>query len=205
MPFLKEQVQIINAELRASCLADKRFQSGRYEALVVDVTRKEEGVSNKTYPCVMSASYEAQPISVDDTYPIIIYHKVLSKNAINVQQVKNYGDGESVRGELLEMKMVVYGKYSALNMTAEQLEALITMNFPSAISYQKISGMKLDLMFAKWISSNLNSAQVFGEEYKGFELFLSPEDILFSVRYSIESRYRKGCFTICDCDSSVSP
>jgi hypothetical protein len=48
--------------------------------------------------------------------------------------------------------------------------------------------------------SNLLSAQVFNEEYKGFPLFLAPEDIFFSIAYQVETRFRKGCFEICDCN-----
>lgn len=196
MPFLKRQIEIINEELRENSLKDKRFQSGQYNAIAVDVSRNNEG-KIETFPAVMNRNYEAESVGLNDTYPIVIYHKILSKSYTS--QVSQVGNGNKNQIEKTEVKMVVYGKYSSLKMTAEELEALITVGFPDSISKSKISGLKLDSMTVTLSSSNLLSAQVFAEEYKGFDMFLSSEDILFSVKYTIETRYRKGCFDICDC------
>lgn len=183
-------------------MSDKRFQTGNFQALAVDVSRIK-GDKTQTFPAVMDSFYEAQPITPDDNYPIVIYHKMLSKQAIKPGP-SGYGDSNNVKGELVEMKMVVFGKYKSLQLTAHELEALITFNFPDSIAKAKIQGLKLDTMQVNYSSSNMNAAAVFQEEYKGFELFLAPEDIMFSVKYSIESKFRKGCFTICDCESGVS-
>lgn len=204
MPFLKQIVEIVNSDLRERSLKDKRFQSGKYDGIAVDVSRPLESGGAQTFPAVLDANYEAQPVTPDDTYPITIYHKVVSKRAKNPQGSGNYGDGNGVRGEVVDMKMVVFGKYAALKLTAEQLEALITINFPDVIAKAKTQPLKLDSVLIEYQSTNMNSVAVFQEEYKGFELFLAPEDIMFSIRYSIESKFRKGCFTICDCESSVS-
>ena len=202
MPFLKQQVQIINKLIRATSLSDKRFQSGRYESLAVDVSEKD-GEKVKTFPAIMNSNYEAVPVSVDDTFPIIIYHKIVSKTNVPVPD-SGYGDGNKGRKERADMRMVVYGKYAKLQMTQEELEALITMNFPDQIAKAEISGLKLDAMLVQWNSSNMNGLQVFNQEYRGIEPFLAPEDIFFSISYSIECRYRKGCFTITDCESNVN-
>lgn len=203
MPFLKQQIEIINQELRERSLKDARFQAGRYEAIAVDVSREASEGKVQTFPAIMSSNYEAQEITVDDTYPLMIYHKVFSK-AYSTEKLGGYGDGNNYMVERADCRMVVYGKYAALKLTAEQLEALIATGFPSAIAKTKIAAYKLDSMLVTLTGSILNSAVVFQEEYKGFDLFLGPEDILFSMRYSIESKFRKGCFTICDCESSVT-
>lgn len=200
MPFLKQQIEIINAELRGEVLSDKRFQSGRFESIAVDVSRLNANGGIETFPAIMSSNYEAQEIVVNDTYPVIIYHKVLNKAYANSPAAGNYGDGNRHMVEKVDAKMVVYGKYAALKLSAEQLEALLATGFPDAIAKTKIAPLKLDNMSVTLTGSNLNAAAVFQEEYKGFDLFLAPEDILFSMRYSIESRFRKGCFNICDCD-----
>ncbi len=197
MPFVNEQIQIVNDSLQKLALSDARFSSGRYEGIAVDVSRKTD-TGIETFPAIMDANYEAQPISVDDTYPIIIYHKITSK--AYAKEKGQYGDFEINVIETSNVKMVVYGKYAALKLTREQLEALITSNFPDQIATALIAPLKLDNMTVNLKSSNLNSAQVFTEEYKGIPLFLAPEDILFSVAYTIDTRFRKGCIKICDCN-----
>jgi|ERR1043165_815613 hypothetical protein len=199
MPFLKQQIQLVNQELLESTLKDARFQPGRFEAIAVDVSRTTATGGTETFPAVMSDNYEAQEITVNDTYPISIYHKLLNKTYSPAATSGNYGNGNPSVICKADIKMVVYGKYTKLKLTTEQLEALITTGFPDLISREKLSPYKLDTMTVNLQSSNLNSAAVFAEEYKGFEPFLAPEDILFSIKYTIESRYRKNCFTICDC------
>jgi hypothetical protein len=203
MPFLSEQIEIINSSLQSLALSDARFSSGRFEAIAVDVSRKDADTGAiTTFPAVMDKNYEAQEITVDDTYPIIIYHKILSKEyAFDKAPAgpNQYGDGNRYITETASVKMVVYGKYAALKLTREQLEALITSNFPDSIAPVSIQPLKLDNMVVTLKGSDLNSARVWQEEYKGIPLFLAPEDILFSIMYSIDTRFRKGCINICDC------
>jgi hypothetical protein len=203
MPFLKKQIEIVNNDLLTGALSDKRFLSGRFEAIAVDVSRQTETGTFETFPAVMSKDYEAQEIAPDDTYPITIYHKVLSKTAVNVP-AGNYGDSNGKRAELVTVKMVVIGKYAALQMTAEELEALIVTGLPDQIASVKLLPYKLDTMAVAYTSTNFNTAEVFAQEYRGIPLFLAPEDIMFSIQYTIGSTYRKGCFTICDCGSGTN-
>ena len=203
MPFLNQQIQIINNALTGAALSDARFQAGRFEAIAVDVSRKDANTGSiQTFPAVMDKNYEAQEITVDDTYPIIIYHKILSKAYAfdkNPTGPNQYGDSNRYVNETTSVKMVVYGKYAPLKLTREQLEALITSNFPDSIAPVTIQPLKLDNMVVTLKGSDLNSARVWQEEYKGIPLYLAPEDILFSVMYSIDTRFRKGCINICDC------
>ena len=203
MPFLNQQIEIINSVLKSVSLADARFATGRFEAIAVDVSRKDADTGAiTTFPAVMDKNYEAQEITVDDAYPIIIYHKILSKAYVfdkNPTGPNQYGDGNRYVNETTQVKMVVYGKYATLKLTREQLEALITSNFPDNISPVSIQPLKLDNMVVTLKGSDLNSARVWQEEYKGIPLYLAPEDILFSINYSIDTRFRKGCINICDC------
>lgn len=199
MPFLKQQIQIVNQGLLNGCLSDARFQSGRFEDIAVDVSRINANGNIETFPAVMDAGYEAREVVMDDTYPIVIYNKILGKSYSAISS-GSFGDGNKAVLEKVDVKMVVFGKYAALKLTSEQLEALITTGMPDAISKAALAPYKLDNMLVSLTGSTLNAAQVFQEEYKGFDLFLSPEDILFSIRYTIESKFRKNCFTICDCN-----
>lgn len=197
MPFLKQQVEIVNTLLRQTALAEKRFNAGRFEALAVDVVRRENDKIDG-FPAIMSENYEAQEITVNDTYPIIIYHKALNKQ----YKPNNFQAGNRDRFvvETVNIKMVVYAKYASVTMRQEQLEALITTNFPDQIPATYFAPLSLDNMTVVLQGSNLNSAAVWNEEYKNTELALAPEDIYFSINYQLQSNFRKGCFKICDCN-----
>jgi hypothetical protein len=201
MPFLKQQIELVVNHLKTGALKDTRFQSGRFEAIAVPVTYVDEG-KQITIPAVMDSNYEAQAVSVDDTYPLIIYNKINGKSYAT-EPGKQYGDGNSVMVERVDVSMVVYGKYPKLKLTLEELEALIISGFPSQLAKALIAPYKLDRVTVQPVSSELNPIAVFQKEYQGVEGFLAPEDILFSIRYVIESSFRKGCFTICDCEGSA--
>lgn len=92
--------------------------------------------------------------------------------------------------------MVVYGKIGKLNLTSEQLEAVISMNFPTILDK---NGTGVDSIFIRLSSSEIDSQKVFNEEYRNIMYRLCENDILLSFRYSIETNFRKGCFNICEC------
>lgn len=198
MPFLKQQVEIVNNWLRATALAEERFAAGRYETLAVDCNRKDNDGKIEGFPAIMDENYMAQEITVNDTYPIIIYHKAIQKKYTTQQQ--QFGDRNKGVVETVQMKMVVYAKYASVKMRQEQLESLITTNFPDEIPDSLARPLKLDQLMTDMAGSNLNSAALWNEEYRNVELALAPEDIYFSVNYLITSTWRKGCFKICDCN-----
>lgn len=202
MPYLNELTLVVNQELRKSALKETRFENGNYLGLANEVTRE-----GKTFPCIMNKDYEASDIAlVDDTYPIVIYHKILSKrydlNNIAGQR-SEFGSRNKYVKETATVKMVVYGKFSALKVTKEQLEAIVTSNFPDnmdAANNDLLTSLNLDNVTYSMQSANFISKNVWSEEYAGNDFRLAPEDIFFSITYQIQSTWRKGCFKLCDCD-----
>lgn len=199
MPFLKQQIEIVNGLLRKTALADKRFADGKYEAIAHDVSRTDREGKIDYFPAVMDENYQAQEVTVNDLYPVMIYHKIRSK-AYGITPGAGVGDRNTGVTEQVNVKMVVYGKWSKIKLTQEQLEALITTNFPDNVSNDLYRPLKLDSLNIVLRGTNFNSAQVWQEEYRGTDLKLAPEDIYFSLTYDLISTYRKGCFKICDCE-----
>ena len=188
MPFLKEIINKVNNSLKANAINDKRFATARIEGIARSIGRL---VDNKVevFPVVLTDNFEFKDVSIDDTYPLIIYHKILSNTYQQKDNDRNYICKTDV-------KMVVYGKVGKLNLTSEQLEAVIAMNFPTIIDKD---GTGVDSIFIRLSSSEMDGQKVFNEEYSNIEYRLSENDILLSFRYSIETNFRKGCFNICEC------
>ena len=74
--------------------------------------------------------------------------------------------------ELVEAKMVVYGK-SCFKAYHRRAGSGNCFRFSGCDCKSKLAPYKIDSMNVTLQSSNYNAAQVFPEEYKGFELFLS--------------------------------
>lgn len=198
MPFLKEQIDIINEALRKAIFVDKRFAGMQLHGLANLVTYKE-GEAIKTAPVVMDKNYEPQFIGLDDTYPAIIYHRAQSLSYNSNTNNAQFGRGVNKVVQVADMMLVIYGRFARLKITAEQFEALIVSGFPDEVASEELVPYKLDNMLITLQSSNMLGPQVYAGEYGGPPVVISAEDILFAVRYRIETAFRKNCFSICDC------
>ena len=188
MPFLKEIINKVNNSLKANAINDKRFATARIEGITRSIER-HNGAIVEVFPVALTDNFEFKDVSIDDTYPLIIYHKILNNSYQQKDSDRNYICKTDV-------KMVVYGKIGKLNITSEQLEAVISMNFPTILDK---NGTGVDSIFIRLSSSEMDSQKVFNEEYRNIMYRLCENDILISFRYSIETNFKKGCFNICEC------
>jgi hypothetical protein len=194
--FQSSIIDIINTQIRTHTLCDARFANASINGIAYEGTEMQ-GTSARTFPVVNDLSGNGIKVNPDDTYPIQIYHKILNKT----YQIKpsSVGDRANMVSEKTDVKMVVAGWTNRLSMTQEDLEALLTSNFPDQIAPALYTPLKLHNLVVTLQSSVLDRAQVFREEYRGLPYQVRPEQILFSIRYQIESSYKKGCFIITDC------
>ena len=196
MPFQSAIIDIINTQIMTDTLCDVRFVGASVNGIAYDGT-EVDSTGTRVFPVVYDLTGNGTKINPDDTYPIQIYHKILNKT----YQVKpsSVGSRANVVSEKTDVKMIVAGWTSRLQLTQEDLEALIASNFPDQISPSLYSPLKLQNLVVTLQSSVLDRAQVYAGEYRGIPFQVSPEQILFSIRYQIESTYKKGCFIITDC------
>lgn len=189
-------ISIINSQLLTNTLCDSRFANASINGIAYDGTEVDSS-GTRIYPIVCDLSGNGSKVNPDDTYPIQVYHKILNKS----YQVKptSAGDRSNVVSERTDVKMVVTGWMNPLQLTQEDLEALLTSNFPDQIAPSLYTPLKLRNLVVTLQSSVLDRAQVFREEYRGIPYQVKPEQILFSIRYQYESTYKKGCFIITDC------
>lgn len=188
--FLKEQTELINNHLKAGALKGNRFQAGRFIPLARLATRGEIAM-----PIELNVNNEAAWVGIDDTYPIIIYHRKLN-SVYSINPDEQRGRKNNVVRENTDMLMVVFAKFANVKMTAEQLEAQIVAGFPDVIATPPNG---LNNMVVTAAQSSSDSEAIFNNEYKNTPYKLAPEDIMLSVRYSIQTQFNKGCFDFC-CD-----
>lgn len=148
-------------------------------------------VEGKSYPAVFVK--DGVYVGVDDSVPFSVYHKT-GQATFSESLTGNFGDRRAKNiNMILSMTAVfsVNGKLAC--MTSDELLLVLTSAFPETLSVADYS-----LVNVKINSAILNPQQVFQAEYKGSAYFLKPEQFLLSVNYTIESRYKKGCFNPCN-------
>ena len=194
--FQSAIIDIINTQIMTDTLCDVRFVGASVSGIAYDGTEMDS-TGTRVFPVVYDLTGTGTKINPDDTYPIQIYHKILNKT----YQVKpsSVGSKANVVSEKTDVKMIVAGWTNRLQLTQEDLEALITSNFPDQISPSLYTPLRLQNLVVTLQSSVLDRAQVYAGEYRGIPYQVRPEQILFSIRYQIESTYKKGCFIITDC------
>lgn len=199
MPFLDTQVDIINAHLKNEVLSDNRFAQGLVVGLASLVTISEDEAADKRYPIYYDDQQEPKYIGIDDTYPLVVYHRLTGGSRYTDLEADSYGDAVDRIEMVSDMVMVVFGKRKPLRLNAEDLETMCILGAPSSIPRSVLTGTKIDKMSVQFSSTNMDALAVFGEEYQGVDFRVSPEDFLFNISYSITAQYRKDCVRPCDC------
>lgn len=193
MPYIKEIASIINTELQASTLGDKRFKKGSFYSVVKLIKRETEN-NNATIPSIISNNGTCTPIVIDDTKPFMLYHRVLD---LAYTLGDSNGD-ERLITETATVRIVVYGKRNILQLEQELLVAAVQGGMLQELSATDKNTYKLQKCSIEIADINLNSEDVYNEEYSGdVNYHLKPNDILFSLNYIITSEYDKSCVDIC--------
>lgn len=164
------------AKLHGLCQSVVRRSGSEYELLPAEVTKNGEMIY----------------VGIDDTAPIIIYHKCEN---ITFAAVKGgYGDSPGDNINNYQNSMIVYMDRSITKLLPEELLLYVQANFPTNLKASPYISNHI-----KFTGVVLNTRAVFEKEYKGSEFKLPAEKSLFQINYSIESRFRKDCFEKCPC------
>lgn len=200
MPFLDTIVGLINSGLKAGALSDKRFATAEINGIAMPVQRdKVKGSGKETIPCIWLGEGEVKYIGIDDTTPIMLYHKVTRSQTVPDQEANQFGDGRRRIKNTALLYLVVYADRSRVRLSPDELEALITVGLLDEIKKTQYPSTGFSSLVVTPGESNFNSGSIFSSEYPGADNFLKPESILFQVSYSVVSIFRKECLALCGC------
>lgn len=199
MPYLEQIVTEINKSLKESCFKESRFDGSRYENIATQAVVAGDGANEVILPLSYSNG-EFAKLVFDDRYPISIYHRTLS-NQYSFDNNNGYGRDKKKQLCNSTMLMCVMAFRDQIKISKEHLEAIVVSNFPLG-NTPNVLIAPLQYCSISVIDSSLDSLQVYTSEFKGLEVKLPPENILFSIRYKIESAYFTGCFEPCKCSDS---
>jgi hypothetical protein len=200
MAFQEVQIDIINNWIRKFSFCDPMFTADNVSLNGIAYDSNEE---DKTFPVVNTLKGDGTAVSLNDTYAIQLYHRILKKEYS--YKKAQFGNDANMVTEKMYVKLVVAGNTQKLQLIQEDVEALIAANFPGnipqAVFNPDYAPMALESMMVTLTGSNLTKEQVFKEEYKGVPYSAKPYQILFCMNYYIESTYKKGCFSILNCQT----
>lgn len=197
MPFLDNIVSQLNDKIITSSL--NFIPSGKIKSYGISepmILVQEDKVIQ--YPAIINSDGEATMIEVDDTYNVIMYHK-LESITNGIVPKTNYG-GISDLLETANMALVIVAFRDKVRRTSYWLENVIKDQFPDIMKVAGLqrSGIKIG-------NSNFDKLALLNREYIGVELNFS-HIIIFELKYRIESAYKKGCFDNCGvgCETAVA-
>lgn len=191
MPKIAEIVAIINTNLKTNQFDSKRFQKGQYNALA-ELVKTETG---ETWPCTIDNSGDETRVGLDDTYPLIAYHRVISIESEHDEE-QDFGDLRLIK-ETANMRWVFWGDRSRLSNTQEQIISGVE------------AGLTLELTNAQLTSHTLyaceiipgqiitDKEEVFQQEYGTDEVKLKTGHFMFAFNYQIVTEVYKSCYTAC--------
>lgn len=188
-------IDIVNQHLTNKVLCDPRFAGAQVNGIVEEATRKG-GDKMQVFPAKFGLNGDGVTIAPNDTYPLQVWHKL---KHISYRNGEGFGGGYANVIATLNLSMVVAGFTDKVQLTQANMVALIATNFPDAIAQGVVQPLKINLMEVRLQEANLDKRAVFGQEFQGYDFFIQPEQILFALKYQIEIAYRKGCFTMLDC------
>ncbi len=193
MPYLKEITTIINNELQATTLSDKRFDKGAFYSLARLVTRQDEE-NNATIPSIVDNNGDCTSLVITDVKSFIMYHRLIN---LSYDKGDAFGDNQLIQ-ETATMRAVVYGRRKILKIEPELLIAAIQAGFLQELDVTNKNLYKLQKCNINITSINLNSEEVYSQEYSGDVAYrLKPNEIMASIEYTIISEYDKSCVDIC--------
>ena len=196
MPFLNKIVEGLNAKWLNSSLKfipkEKVKCYGISEAIIDAIIKNEDVEKTRRFPAMVDNNGEATMIDVDDSYQIIIYHK-LESIANNILPKQAFGDSQGELQEVANMAIMVIAFRDKIRKPAYWLEAALKDGIPQNMKMSDDSGKQIQLSFIKIGNSSFDKLALLQREFSEVELNY-PNLIVFETKYRIESTYKQGCF-----------
>jgi hypothetical protein len=189
MPKIHEIVSSINSTLKSEQFTAKRFQQGDFKGIAELLRNSEEELA----PCVVSNNGDAEYVSIDDSFPIQVYHRVLG---VDFKRTQDFGDLKSVT-EGYDMIMIVIGDRNRLQLTQEEIISGVIAGFPLEFSKTNLTTWGLKTIEVEPRDIETDKERVFKTEFDT-KTALKSNTILFSFPYKIITEIDQTCFTLCN-------
>jgi len=199
MPFVDKIVAQLNTEIEAELNQNSALQNhilyGIAEPSYVNSEAKPT-----IQPCVINLDGEGTPVIYDDSYNLSIYHRIFQEPVQAVQGMSFGNKAQDWVRTSTDMEMVVWAHRTKVKMNPRILAGQLFAMIPGTqITVTDTSNNKVGTAVLLVNNTNFDSLSIFGRDYRGSEYFVGEQLMLFGIRYTIESTFRKECFNTCVC------
>lgn len=159
---------------------------------------EHEDKDGETTPVFYKGYGDHEFVGFNDNNGLNIYHRLLG---ISDGKDNELGFGRnSLKTVSYDIKLVAFGNQRKINDSnvninykiADELEDLI----PEKLSKVQLSNIESQTSTINVITRELDRKTVWEEELPEREINVKPESLLFSINYSIEITFLKGCKTL---------
>lgn len=171
----------------------KRFQKGRFSGIAELITKVDKEV-RQTFPAIVENNGDVTKLMMDDSFPFELYHRHLTSTATEVEQ--DFGD-RVLREETANMFMIVMGDRNRLKLTKEDIITGINLGMPVELGQAFLTANSLVGANVVQGDFNLNKEEVWNSEFNT-EVMVKPNNILFSLNYSVVTKTWTTCIEICE-------
>lgn len=190
MPVLNDIVHSLNESLVKTLFSQsKRFKGAKLFGISEQAIRT--GDNKQEYPQIVDLSGDGKYTGIDDTFPLILYHKKQGV-AVTIDTAPSYGDNQKGSINRYSLSMIVFFNRTKLKMESDEMALYLQQHF--------ITQPKNDNFHYLSVTINsviLNSQQVFRTEYVNVNYFLKPEHALMAINYTLEGKPDLACFNRC--------
>lgn len=196
MAKLHQIVAEINTRLTQSGgqFDSKRFQKGRFSGIAELITKVDKKDIRQTFPAIIDNNGDATKLMMDDSFPFELYHRHLTSTVTEVEQ--DFGD-RVLREETANMLMIVMGDRNRLKLTKEDIITGINLGMPVELGQTFLTTNSLVGANIVQGDFNLNKEEVWNSEFNT-EVMVKPNNILFSLNYSVVTKTWAICIEICE-------
>jgi len=193
-----EIIQIINQQLKATTLSDKRFQKGSFNE-IAELIIRDEGENQVLIPCIVDNYGECRNVFIDDKYPFQNYYILKSFKSADLPEL-NFGNAGTVSEQAAEFIMVVAGYRPTLLLTQLELIAAVSAGMISELTKAQLTSLNSNAIQSVNITPpeiTIDKQEIFNSQCGVNDLYLQPEYILFTVGFTIETTITAACLSVC--------
>ena len=142
-------------------------------------------------------SGEITPITIDDSVPFTLWHRVDSIEHTTDDQ--GFGAKNKERKAICEVRLFAAVSRRKTQLNPNQFATMLSEGLPLRLTSAQAKALDLSYVVAEPVSSQLRSKAVYEEEYSG-DFILDVDTYMLVLRYRIETSYTRGCLAACACD-----
>lgn len=200
MPYADNIVQSINGTLSAEMNNVASLQNHILYCIAEPAQTNDENNKQIIQPTVINLDGECTPVTHDDSYSLVAFHTITTETLQGVDNMSFGNKSQDWITSLADIELIVFANRTKVKMSPRVLSGQIIAFMPaSQISITDTQNKKIATGSLAVTSVNYDSLSIFGRIYRNVEYFIGGDIMLFSIRYQLESNFRKECFNTCAC------